>query len=389
MPRSSLPIRKLPNGKHQARPAGFTPQTFDTFKEARVWCLARLAEREAGKPGVNSVPTFREYAEKWVWDIYPGVGESKDRIASSLNHHLYPIIGDTPLDLDHLSPNVLQGAITNLRKLNGDPMATNTARVVLQHLNQVLNAARKNGDLLRNPAKGVKVAPGENAEIVPATAEEIHALAEAIDPRSRGLIAAGASLGLRQGEAFGVVRPALKFLLKSAHVGTKVRYGKDANGDWNLYLDKYTKTRNRQAARPHDGHRDVPMSEAAINELNRHLEEFGVGPHQLLFWDREANDMLYHRNWNREVWWPAAQAIGMNKTFHSLRHFYATSLLRKKVSVAAVAKMLGDHQATVIRYYSHFIEDDLEVIRAAIDDALKIGSDHLTDWDRLGPTSAE
>ncbi len=50
-----------------------------------------------------------------------------------------------------------------------------------------------------------------------------------------------------------------------------------------------------------------------------------------------------------------------------MRHFFATSLLRNKVSVATVAKALGDSPATVHKYYSHWIDDDVEVIRGVLD----------------------
>ena len=45
MPRTTLPIRQLPSGRWQARPAGFSPATFASYDDAETWCVARLDER--------------------------------------------------------------------------------------------------------------------------------------------------------------------------------------------------------------------------------------------------------------------------------------------------------------------------------------------------------
>ena len=365
MPRRTLPIRQLASGKWQARPAGMVPITRDTYEAAESECLRMLYERR--NPEVVETPrvrqTFREYAETWLAGK-PGTEASRGRIRSSLENHLYPIIGDEYLE--DLSRDRLQAVVTNLRKKNGDPFSTSTSWVIIQHLNQVLNAAVANESLTRNRAKGIVPSVGRDPrQIIIPTPDQVAALAEVIDPRSRGLVAAGAGLGVRQGEAFGMIRPALDFLRKSVHIGTKVRYEKGKH-----HLDSYTKNRNvRSRRRDNNGHRDVPLSQPVANELTRHLEEFGTGMLDLLFLNPDGR-MLYHRNWNRDVWWPAAKAVDLNATFHSLRHFYATSLLRNKVSVAAVSKVLGDQQSTVIKYYSHWIDDDTDTIIAVMEDVL-------------------
>ena len=84
---------------------------------------------------------------------------------------------------------------------------------------------------------------------------------------------------------------------------------------------------------------------------------------------------LRRDHWNTRYWRPAREAAGLDAGFHSLRHFAATSLLRRGVSVAAVARILGHSPATCLAYYSHWIADDAELIRGVLDDTLRNGGD--------------
>ena len=155
-------------------------------------------------------------------------------------------------------------------------------------------------------------------------------------------------------------------------VNAKVRADKAGR----LHLDEHTKNRKP---------REVPLSKTVADELARHINEYDVGPNGLLFTSPELlmdrngeprnehpdGNLLYHHKWNDGPWRSAVAQVGLpDATFHCLRHFCATTLLRNKVSVAAVAQALGDQQATILKYYSHWIDDDTEVIRAVLDGVL-------------------
>ena len=62
-----------------------------------------------------------------------------------------------------------------------------------------------------------------------------------------------------------------------------------------------------------------------------------------------------------------------------MRHFAATTLLRRGVSVAAVARILGHTPATCLAYYSHWIADDAELVRGVLDDVLGNGDNGSVD----------
>ena len=59
------------------------------------------------------------------------------------------------------------------------------------------------------------------------------------------------------------------------------------------------------------------------------------------------------------------------KTFHDLRHTYATKLLANGVDIKTVASLLGDEVSTVINVYIHY-SDDMRM--KAAEDVAKIFS---------------
>jgi integrase len=365
------------------------PVTRNTYEEAEAECLRMLKERKDGTaaPRGTSRLTLREYGEQSYKVSQPWAPATLDLFSSRMNKHIYPILGDTPLQ--KLEKDQIQHVITHLTKGDGTPVAANTARSVLQLLNQVLNAAVANGKLTRNPAKGVQppVGGGGKGVTIP-TVEQVHALAEVIEPPSRALIAVGSGLGLRQGEAFALRRSRINFMKGTVLVNAKVRTDK---AGW-MHLDAYTKNRRtrKAVADSSDGARVVPMPKVVADELARHIKEYDIGSTDLLFtWPKPLltlngeprnyhpdGNLMHSRNWNDGPWLSATTQVGLQGAgFHCLRHFCATSMLRNKVSVAAVAKALGDNQITIHRYYSHVIEDDTDLIRAVLDEVLSTHGD--------------
>ena len=64
--------------------------------------------------------------------------------------------------------------------------------------------------------------------------------------------------------------------------------------------------------------------------------------------------------------------------FHDLRHHYASVLLSAGVSVKAVQTNLGHASATVtLNVYGHFMPDDEDRTRAAVDLVLGAAEDQL------------
>lgn len=81
------------------------------------------------------------------------------------------------------------------------------------------------------------------------------------------------------------------------------------------------------------------------------------------------------------AWRPALVGAGLTTTadddtivypftFHSLRHFCASTLLAEGASLTAVAGHLGDTVETVSRTYVHWLRDDRDVPAEVLDRVL-------------------
>lgn len=70
--------------------------------------------------------------------------------------------------------------------------------------------------------------------------------------------------------------------------------------------------------------------------------------------------------------WTAAK-VSDDRTFHDLRHFYASSLIRHRESVKVVQRRLGHASAAeTLDTYSHLWPDSDDRTRDAISEVLRI-----------------
>lgn len=76
---------------------------------------------------------------------------------------------------------------------------------------------------------------------------------------------------------------------------------------------------------------------------------------------------LHHSNFTGRVWRPAIRELGTSWRFHDLRHYYATTLIRRGVPIHLVSAMMGHSRTSVtLDIYAGFMNDDLDLIRAKI-----------------------
>jgi integrase len=74
-----------------------------------------------------------------------------------------------------------------------------------------------------------------------------------------------------------------------------------------------------------------------------------------------------------DIWRPAAATAGLGDevTFHDLRHYYASLLIRHGESVKVVQKRLGHKSAVeTLDTYSHLWPDSEDRTREAVDEVL-------------------
>ena len=137
------------------------------------------------------------------------------------------------------------------------------------------------------------------------TPDQVAALLEAIDPRSRALVAVGAGLGLRQGEAFGLSRDRVR--LRDVKIDRQLRRVQRGSEFGPLRTSR--------------SYRAVPLPQWVATELAVHLERYPNDDPDGLVFVASAGGRLRRDQWSRSCV-PAAEQVGVDwLTYHSLRHF--------------------------------------------------------------------
>ena len=118
-------------------------------------------------------------------------------------------------------------------------------------------------------------------------------------------------------------------------------------------------------------HRTVPLPRVVLEALAEHVRLFPPGPGGLLF-RGPTGEPLRRTAFSANVWRPAVQRAGLEGfTFHGLRHYYASLLIRHGESVKVVQDRLGHATAAeTLDTYSHLWPDSEDQTREAVDDVL-------------------
>ena len=215
----------------------------------------------------------------------------------------------------------------------------------------------------------------------PISTEAVGGLVDAIEDRYRALVVLGAGTGLRQGEAFGVELAHVDFLRRSLVVRQQ----------FVVMPGHEPKIAPPKTA---GSYRTVPLPRVVVDALAVHVAEFPpadvevediTGPEpvrrpvRLLFVTRGGRP-LRRTSFSALVWQPARTRAGLpdSVTFHDLRHYYASLLIRHNESVKVVQARLGHASAAeTLDTYSHLWPDSEDRTRLAVDSVL--GADRPAD----------
>lgn len=321
--------------------------------------------------------TLRSYATSWL--AAQTFDEStRDVVGVRLRVHVYPTLGDVELRTLAQRPSLVQAWV---RGLQGQ-IAPNYVRTVFANLSSVLKAALDDGLIVKNPcrASSVKPPPPERKKVKPWMAVRVLAVRAGLPDRYRSTVDAGAGLGLRQGEVFGLGVGDIDWLHRKVHVVRQVKY-----------------VRNKLVFGPPKGgkEREIPLADAVSLSLAAHLQRWPAvevtlpwkvpeGKHvtvPLLFTGRERTAI--NRNYfNAHLWKPALVAAGVipepepgehydesrDDGFHALRHFFASVLLAEGVDIRALADILGHNDpGFTLRVYTHLMPSSTDKARRAVD----------------------
>ncbi len=355
---------------------------FRTKREAERWITSQRAASQRGEhidPRDNG-RTINDLAADWrdTWgSLKPKTTHGYESI---LHRHILPRWGGAKVGA--IPPEAIQDWINGLAA----ERAPATVRRVYGVLRSVLNLAVKRRYITANPCESVELPrQGPKREQLFLTAEEVAALAEAIDPFYRALIYTAAYAGLRSGELGALRRRDVDLLHGTLTVRESLA---DVSGKLVFGSTKTGVTRR------------VGLPRFLAELLTEHLDGIDGGPDALVFPGPEGGPMRHHNFYLRhfkptvkrrscdgcadEVSAKAKRCPGCKSDklayllpppkhglrFHDLRHTCASLSLAVAPNLMVVKERLGhtDIQTTV-NIYGHLLP--------SVEDALAEGLEGL------------
>ena len=218
----------------------------------------------------------------------------------------------------------------------------------------ILNAAL-NADLIaRSPCRGIRLPSLTPTTRRLADPNEIHRLADTIEPAYRAMVLIAAELGLRWGECAGLQVRDLDVLRRAVTVRLSV-------GEVRGVLDIGEPKTNA-------GRRTVAASAPLMVELAEHLRRRGLTAENADDWVFAAPEggPLRYSLFRTRVFVPAVRRAGLDGlTFHGLRHAAATAWVAAGVDLRTAQHRLGHSTPRlVLELYAHATT---EADRAAAD----------------------
>jgi integrase len=231
-----------------------------------------------------------------------------------------------------------------------------TARHALGVLRRVFDYAVRDGAIQRNPAAGIRLSKVQGNDPRPLTHDELWRLAEVVDAaRDRLLVLVAGYCGLRWGEL-----AALRWSdvdLQSRTLRVVRAYSEEAP------RGELSPVKNHQA-------RTVPVPEIVSAEFADYKARQLRG--ELVF-PSASGTPLRNRNWRRDVFDSAVEALGLRITPHNLRDTAASLAIQEGASVVAVARLLGhESAATTLNHYAGLFPTDLDDIASRLDAAARL-----------------
>lgn len=342
------------NGRYQSRYRDEVgkqhAKMFDRKIDAVRWEADQLAKISSGTwvdPNAGKV-TFRAYADEWL-AMQPLRPTTLTRYEQSLRLNIYPRLGE--LSLTSIRRSHIQAMVSWL----SERLSPNGVRFNVVVAGSVFKAAILDRRLAVSPCTGVKLPqlPKDRVEVM--TTEQVLLLEEAMPSAWRAIVVLGAGAGLRQGEALGITQDRIDFLRRQLRVDRQ--------------LINLAREEPRLApVKTSSSVRTIPLPQVVVDVLGAHFATEGCPYGDSGFAFPPVTRQLFSK-----IWRSAVRHAGLPReiTYHSLRHYYASLLIRHGESVKTVQERLGHSSAvTTLNTYSHLWPDSDDRTRAAVDDVL-------------------
>lgn len=324
---------------------------FELKRDADAFDLECRSGQAPAARNVSMRMTFREYAERWRTSRL--ITQSLDyrrHTDSRLRNQVYPTLGGRPI-AGITTTDILEW----IGRLLENKAAQSSIRTYFDLVNLVLGSAAADKVIVDNPCKGIRLSAvlkglSRAPRWVP-TDQHVLALLDAVPDRYRAAIWLGAGQGMRLGEVLGMETGTrcADYLHRALHIVQQLRFHKAEYGGFFLAPPKAGSTGDvdldDQVGLVLAEHvRRYPPTALALPDVTRGTPDPAKEPLrrpvELLFTvedGRPISDQQWAKWW--KVWRKAAD-WPEGGTFHSLRHYFATTLIAQGVEPTDVQKAL-------------------------------------------------
>lgn len=344
------------------------PQRRKVSGKSRADAARKLRElREkiaAGQLPAGRVPTVGEWLTFWLDQIAAAkVRPSTLRgYRTYVTRYLIPLLGARRLD--RLTPEHVEQAWKHMLERGGKDgraLSSTSAHQAHRILARALKVAQQRGYVQRNVATLVDAPQPADVEIQPLTVPEAKQVlrAAAETPRMAARWSVALALGLRQGEALGLLWDRVDLDDGVVHV----RQALSRQTGEGLILGP---------VKSRAGKRDIPLPPELLVQLRAHrtmqnAERLAAGSqwHEggFVFCSPFGKPIDPRADWR--AWKDLLDAAGVpDYRLHDARHTAATLLLAQGVPMRVVMEILGHSQISVTMRYQHVAD---EMSRAALD----------------------
>jgi integrase len=348
-------IQKRPDGRWRPLPGPGCRERarhLDRKVDAQQWLDEQTAAVLTGQwvdPKAGKV-TFAEYARAWQ---AAQVHRRNTALAvdSALRVHALPVFGDRPIS------SVRRSEIQAFVKALGERLALASVAATYQHVRAVFRAAEVDRVIASSPCQRITLPRRERQQFVLLPTDTVAAIAAEMPERLSRMVTLMAGTGLRPGEAAGLTIDRVDFLRRTLRVDRQLLQ---------------TRPPSFGPPKTQASYRTVPLPQVVVDTLAVHLAAFPPGERGLVFTQPDGRPL--NRDKVVRAFRAAAVAVGApaaGTRLHSLRHYYASLLIRHGESVKVVQGRLGHASASeTLDTYSHLWPDSEDMTRAAVDDVL-------------------
>ena len=288
----------------------------------------------------------------------------------SYNKYIKPYLGDYVFA--SVDKTVLSGWLTKLYQAG---LSQNTIHTTYARLKKVYNYFYNNGELLKDPFKGVKMPKKGEPKVTHLTKEQMDDVRSAVydnyepkDPMYVGILLAFLA-GLRRGEICGLRWNDIDFYRHTITIRSAVGVSNGKDGDYTK--NPKNKTSNRTLP-------IMPELEAALLDrkaLIVPLDSWYVIGEQEQFMRPQQYNRLFSEFVDRNN---LVDAYGKKIVPHGLRHNFATVGIQSGMDIASLALMMGHaSRAMTLDTYGDANADALALAGVKLKDTFNENTDYF------------